>query len=41
MVDLAAGLALAEGIRLAAPVAAPAFARVSAAVRALEAQARG
>jgi len=41
VVDLAAGLALAEGIRLAAPVAAPAFARVSAAVRALEAQARG
>jgi len=41
VVDLAAGLALAEGIRLAAPVAGPAFARVSAAVRALEAQARG
>jgi membrane-associated phospholipid phosphatase len=41
LVDLAAGLALAEGIRLAGPAAAPALERVSAAVRGLEALARG
>jgi hypothetical protein len=41
VVDLAAGLALAEGVRTAAPAAAPAARRVSAAVQAIEAQARG
>jgi len=40
VVDLAAGLALAEGIRRAAPAAAPLLARVSARVQALEARAR-
>jgi hypothetical protein len=40
VVDLAAGLALAEGIRAATPVAAPAAARVSRLVQALEARAR-
>ena len=40
VVDLAAGLALAEAIRRAAPAAAPAFVRVAGLVRALEAQAR-
>jgi hypothetical protein len=40
VVDLAAGLALAEGIRRGAPAAAPLVARVSAAVQALEARAR-
>ena len=40
VVDLAAGLALAEGIRRAAPTVAPLAARVSAAVQALEARAR-
>jgi hypothetical protein len=40
VVDLAAGLALAEGIRRAAPAAAPLFERVSQAVQALEARAR-
>ena len=40
VVDLAAGLVLAEGIRRAAPVAAPLLARVSRGVQALEAQAR-
>jgi hypothetical protein len=40
VVDLAAGVALAEGVRLGAPAAAPAGRRLSAAVRALEAQAR-
>jgi len=40
VVDLAAGLALAEGIRRAAPAAAPLLARVSAGVQALEARAR-
>jgi hypothetical protein len=40
VVDLAAGLALAEGLRRAAPVAAPVFRRVSVAVQALEARAR-
>ncbi len=40
VVDLAAGLALAEGIRLATPAASPLAARVSAAVQALEARAR-
>ena len=41
VVDLAAGLALAEGIRRATPAATPLLARVSAAVQALEARARG
>ena len=40
VVDLAAGLALAEGIRVATPAAAPLAARVSAALQALEARAR-
>ena len=40
VVDLAAGLVLAEGIRRAAPVAVPLLARVSRGVQALEAQAR-
>jgi hypothetical protein len=40
VVDLAAGLALAEGIRAGAPRAAPAFRRISRAVQALEARAR-
>ena len=40
VVDLAAGLALAEGIRRAAPAVAPLLARVSACVQALEARAR-
>jgi hypothetical protein len=40
VVDLAAGLALAEGIRRAAPAAAPLVERVSKAVQALEARAR-
>jgi membrane-associated phospholipid phosphatase len=40
VVDLLAGLALAEGIRAGAPRAAPLAARVSAAVQALEARAR-
>jgi hypothetical protein len=40
VVDLAAGLALAEGIRVARPAASPLAARVSAALQALEARAR-
>jgi membrane-associated phospholipid phosphatase len=40
VVDLLAGLALTEGVRLAAPRAAPAARRVSAIVQALEARAR-
>jgi hypothetical protein len=40
VVDLAAGLALAECVRAAAPAAVPAARRVSAAVQAIEAQAR-
>jgi hypothetical protein len=40
VVDLAAGLGLAEGIRRATPVARPLLARVSACVQALEARAR-
>jgi hypothetical protein len=40
VVDLAAGLALAQGVRAATPVAAPLFARVASGVRALEALAR-
>jgi hypothetical protein len=40
VVDLAAGLALAEGIRVATPAASPLAARVSAALQALEARAR-
>jgi hypothetical protein len=39
VVDLAAGLALAEGIRRAAPAVAPLVARISAGVQALEARA--
>ncbi|HYM58664.1 MAG TPA: phosphatase PAP2 family protein [Solirubrobacteraceae bacterium] len=39
VVDLAAGLALAEGIRAAAPAAAPLLSRVAEAVRRLEARA--
>ena len=39
VVDLAAGLALAEGIRAGAPAVAPAFRRISRAVQALEARA--
>jgi PAP2 superfamily protein len=39
VVDLAAGLALTEGIRRAAPVVAPLLAQVSAAIQRLEAQA--
>jgi membrane-associated phospholipid phosphatase len=39
VVDLAAGLALVEGIRRTAPLVAPAAARLSAGVRALEARA--
>jgi membrane-associated phospholipid phosphatase len=39
VVDLAAGLALAEGIRSAAPVVTPVLERVSGAVQALEARA--
>jgi hypothetical protein len=41
VVDLAAGLALAEGVRVGAPVVAPLARRLSAAVRAIEVQARG
>ena len=41
VVDLVAGLALAEGIRRAAPYAAPVLERVAAGVRSLEARARG
>jgi hypothetical protein len=41
VVDLLAGLALAEGIRAGAPASAPLAERISAAVRALEARARG
>jgi PAP2 superfamily protein len=40
VVDLAAGLALTEGIRLGTPAAQPLLARVSACVQALEARAR-
>jgi hypothetical protein len=40
VVDLAAGLALAEGVRLAAPAAAPWLRRASVTVQALEARAR-
>jgi hypothetical protein len=40
VVDLAAGLALTEGIRRAAPAATPWLERVSARVQALEARAR-
>jgi membrane-associated phospholipid phosphatase len=40
VVDLAAGLALAEGVRAATPVVAPAAARLSRLVQALEAKAR-
>jgi membrane-associated phospholipid phosphatase len=40
VVDLLAGLALAEGIRVGAPAVAPFAARVSSAVRAFEARAR-
>jgi membrane-associated phospholipid phosphatase len=40
VVDLAAGLALTEGIRRAAPLAAPVLVRVAAGVRDLEARAR-
>ena len=40
VVDLAAGLVLAEGIRRAAPAAAPLLERVSAGIQALEARAR-
>jgi hypothetical protein len=40
VVDLAAGLALAEGIRHGAPLVSPLFARISAAVQALEVRAR-
>jgi membrane-associated phospholipid phosphatase len=40
VVDLAAGLALAEGIRRAAPTVAPLLARVSSGLQALEARAR-
>jgi PAP2 superfamily len=41
VIDLAAGLALTEGVRRAAPVAAPAFARISRGVRRLELAAAG
>ena len=41
VVDLAAGLALTETVRRAAPLAAPVFGRVAAGVQALEAKARG
>ena len=41
VVDLVAGLALAEGIRRAAPYAAPVLEHVAAGVRSLEARARG
>jgi hypothetical protein len=40
VVDLAAGLALTEGVRRGAPLLAPAFARISAGVRHLEGLAR-
>jgi membrane-associated phospholipid phosphatase len=40
VIDLAAGLALAEGIRRAAPAAAPLVARVVRATQALQARAR-
>jgi membrane-associated phospholipid phosphatase len=40
VVDLAAGLALAEGVRKGAPAVAPLARRLSAGVQALEAQAR-
>jgi membrane-associated phospholipid phosphatase len=40
VIDLVAGLALAEGVRAGAPIAAPLARRISAAVRAIEAQAR-
>jgi membrane-associated phospholipid phosphatase len=41
VVDLLAGLVLAEGIRAGAPATAPLAERISAAIRALEARARG
>jgi membrane-associated phospholipid phosphatase len=41
VVDLLAGLALAEGIRAGAPATAPLAERISAAIQALEARARG
>jgi hypothetical protein len=41
VVDLAAGLVLTETVRRAAPLAAPVFERVAAAVQGLEARARG
>ncbi len=41
VVDLAAGLALTEAVRRGAPLAAPVFGRVGAAVQGLEAKARG
>ncbi|MEO8686985.1 MAG: phosphatase PAP2 family protein [Solirubrobacteraceae bacterium] len=41
VVDLAAGLALTEAVRRAAPLAEPAFGRVAAGVQALESKARG
>jgi hypothetical protein len=41
VVDLAAGLALTESVRRAAPLAAPAFGRVASGVQSLEAKARG
>jgi membrane-associated phospholipid phosphatase len=40
VVDLLAGLALAEGVRVATPAAVPLVARVSRALQALEARAR-
>lgn len=41
VIDLLVGLALTEGVRQAAPLAAPAFARLSRGVQTLEARARG
>jgi len=41
VVDLAAGLALTEGVRRAAPLAAPVFERIAAGVQGLEARSRG
>jgi hypothetical protein len=41
VIDLAAGLALTETVRRAAPLAAPVFGRVAAGVQGLEAKARG
>jgi membrane-associated phospholipid phosphatase len=41
VIDLLAGLALAEAVWLAAPLATPRFGRVAAVVQALEARARG